>query len=190
MAVDTGLSVPVFDVLKYFIIVIFVETIAREALRNIYAFLRRLDLYKGNASLLFSSRVDRYNLLQLSGKRFVARFGFWFVLVTCFYAVEIIFEFSSHAASRVRTSPERLQEYNTSHPTCGVVDMLRDFVAPRLAEMALASVELTDEEYTVYTPLWIKGKHRVAVSAGCVKIPENSLGRGKRMYKERCRRSH
>lgn len=180
---NTDLSVPVFNVLKYFFIVIFVETISRRALHNIYVFLRRFDLYRGNASPLSSSRVDRYNLL--AGKRSVTRFGFWFFLVVCFYTVEILFEFSSHAVTRVRTTAERLQVYNASFPTCGAVDVLREFVAPRLTEMALTCVDLTDEEYTVYKPLWIKSENRVAVSARCVKIPDNILSRGGRIYKDR-----
>lgn len=185
MAIITGLSVSVFNILKYFFIVIFTETIARGALKTFHVFLRRFDLYKGRGTPLSRSRIDRYNLFQVRGKRSFVRILFWTLLVTCLYAVEILFEFSSGAVEQVTVRPERRYVYNATYGACGSMDVLRSFVARRMAEMASSCVDLTETNYTLYKPLWVRGQSRATQAALCVKVPQNVLQRGERLYKDR-----
>lgn len=185
MAILTGLSVPVFNVLKYFFIVIFIESIARGALNNIRIFLRKFDLYNGRGCLLSKSRIDRYNLLQVRGRRSFVRIFLWTLLVICYYAVEIMFEFSSDAVVQRKAHSERKLVYNPSYSACRPFDVLRSFVARRMSEMALKCVDVTDKEYILYKPLWVKEESGSAQTALCAKIPENVLQKGERIYKDR-----
>lgn len=185
MAITTGLSVPVFNVLKYLFIIVFIETIARGALNNIHVFLRRFDLYKGRGTALSRSRIDRYNLLQVRAKQSFLRIIFWMLLVTCFYAVEIMFEFSSTAVPQVTGRPARKLVYNASYSACVPADVMEGFVASTMAEMAMSCVDLTDTEYTLYRPLWIKDESQAGETALCVKVPQNVLRKGNRIYKDR-----
>lgn len=189
MAISTGLSVPIFNVLKYFFIILFIETIARGALNNIHIFFRKFDLYRGRSTSLAKSRIDRYNLLQVRGKGTVVRIFSWALLVTCFYAVEIMFEFSSDATSQLTAHSERFLVYNASYSSCDPSDLFQSFLAVRLTEMAISCVDVTEIEYVLYRPVWFRdvssGENNAAEAALCVKIPQNVLQRGERIYKDR-----
>lgn len=189
MSITTGLSVPVFNVLKYFFLIVFIETIARGALNNIYIFFRKLDLYKGRSSPLSRSTIDRYNLLQVSKNRSYSRIGFWAILIICFYVVEIMFEFSSDAERQMTVRADRKLVYNATYSSCEPFDVLRSFVAVRIIEMASSCVDVTENKYTLYKPLWIRDEYSGLTNAPetalCVKVPENKLQSGKRIYEDR-----
>lgn len=185
MAIATGLSVPVFNVLKYFFMIVFIETIARSALKNVHLFVRKFDLYKGKGSPLFVSRIDRYNLLHFKGKRSCVRAAFWALLVFCFYVVEIMFEFSSDAVRQENVVPRQRLVYNASYSACEPVDVMEGFVSTSMADMARSCVHLTENGYTLYRPVWVKEESRATQTALCAKTPQNVLQKGQRIYKDR-----
>lgn len=187
MRIETGLPVPIFNVLKYFFFIVFIETVARNALNNVYLFLRKFDLYKGNGTALCSSRIDRYNLLQMTRSRSILRVVFWTLLVTCFYAVEILFEFSLDASSQRSMRSERMLVYNASYSACGSFNWLPTAVAYDMSTMAKSCVDLTEKEYILYRPTWIREESsQQSQRSFCAKVPRNELRRGKLIYEDRC----
>lgn len=51
--------------------------------------------------------------------------------------------------------------------------------------MAKSCVDLTENEYTLHKPLWVKEEIGVGETALCVRTPENVLRKGERIYKDR-----
>lgn len=185
MTITTGLSVSVFNVLKYFFLIIFIETIARRAMNDIHVFLRKFNLYKGLGCRLSNSRIDRYSLLQIGGNGSFMRNVLWLLLVICLYTVEISFEFSSGAVRQLKVSSEQKLVYEASFNACAAHDLFHSSVAFRMSEMATLCVDLTENEYTLYRPVWVQEESREAEIALCVKVPQNVLGKGERAYTDR-----
>lgn len=184
MVIRTGLSVPVFNVLRYLFLIVFIETIARSALNNIRVFLRKFDLYRGKGSAVAWHQIDRYNLFYYGGQRAYVRMIFWTLLVICFYTLEIMFEFSSDAVGRLTGHPVRMLVYNASWSSCQPVGLLQSGGGRRMAAVAQSCVDMTEKGYILYKPVWIKREEGSPLTTLCPKTPENVLRRGERIYKD------
>lgn len=131
------------------------------------------------------SRIDRYNLLRPRGKRSPLRSILFALLVTCVYVVEMAFEFSSEGVPEVPTLAQR-PVYNASYSACDAFRWPSTKVAPYMASMAKSCVDLSDNEYTLYRPVWIKTESQViGQTVHCAKVPKNVLRKGERIYKDR-----
>lgn len=99
--------------------------------------------------------------------------------------MEILFEFSSDANPQMSVQLERMLVYNASYSACGSLNWLPTRVANHMSTMAKSYVELTEEEYILYHPMWIKEESsQQSQRAFCTKVPRNELRRGKRIYKD------
>lgn len=96
-----------------------------------------------------------------------------------------MFEFSSDAVIQRTVHSESKLVYDASYSACRPFDVLRSFVARRMTEMAVTCVDVTEREYILYKLLWIREEFGSTQTALCVKIPENVLQKGERIYTDR-----
>lgn len=182
MSVDTGLSVPIFNVLKYFVISVFLEAIVRTSLDNVEVFFRALDLYHGRPVSLNPSRVDRYNLSAIIRFCSLPRLFFTLFLACCAYAVEILLEFSSTAQVTRFSTPGLLDLYQPTHRACTPLQLNHHGTMELMADLARSCVRLTEDKYIFYNVSWQR-QNRAAPLPLCVPTRDNILQEDDRIFK-------
>lgn len=93
-----------------------------------------------------------------------------------------MFEFSSDADPQMTVRSARKLVYNASYGACEPFDVFHGFVAQRVTDMAKSCVDLTENEYTLYKPLWVKEEIGVGETALCVRTPEKVLRKRERIF--------
>lgn len=181
MAVDTGLSVPLFNVLKYFVISIFLEAIVRTSLDNVDVFLRAFDLYHGRPVLLNRTRVDRYSVSSIILLRSLSRQLITIILACCAYSVELLLEFSSTAQENNIPISGRLDLYQPTHHACTAQQLDSDNTMDLVIEMASSCVAISEQRYTIYNVTWQRQESFAPIPL-CVHTRNNILHEGDRLY--------
>lgn len=182
MLIDTGLSVSFFNVLKYFVISVFLEAIVRTALNNVDVFFRALDLYHGRPVSFHPSRIDRYSLSSISRLRSQRRLFSTFSLALCAYIVEILLEFSSDAKESAYPISRRLELYQPTHGACTTLQLAHNNTIDLITDLAFSCVFLTQQAYTFYNVKWQRLENSPPIPL-CVHTRDNILHKGDRIYK-------
>lgn len=181
MSIDTGISVPLFNVFKYFVISFFLEAIVRASLDNIQNFFGALDLHHGCPVSLHRSRIDRYNMSSIVRVRSLPRHLVTLLLACCAYGIEILLEFSSFAQDGRFAISGRLDLYQPTHRACTPLQLENNNTMHLLFDLARSCVTLTEEEYTFYNVTWqrLEGS---APTPLCIHTRNNILRKGDRIY--------
>lgn len=181
MSVDTGLSVQVFNVLKYFVISVFLEAVIRTSLDNVDIFFRALDLYHGRPVSLNRSRIDRYNLSSIIRFGRLPKLLFTLFLACCAYSVELLLEFSSTAEGSEFPISGQLDMYQPTHQACTPLQLDQNNTMDQVIFMASSCVVLTDQKYIFYNVTWQRHDSSPPIPI-CVHTRDNILHEGKRIY--------
>lgn len=182
MSLDTGLSNPVFNVLKYFTISVFLEAIVRAALDHTETFFRALHLHHGRPVSLNPSRIDRYNLSFILRSRKLPGLLFCVLLAVCAYSIEILLEFSSDAKENQFPISDTLELYQPTHPACTTSQLDFNSTMDLVIDMARTCVVVTDDKYTFYNVSWQR-QGSSAPFPVCIHTRNNVLREGPRIYK-------
>lgn len=182
MLIDTGLSVPAFNVLKYFVISVFLEAIVRTSLNNFEVFFRALVIHRGQAVELRHSRKDRYWLLSTyrSHKNCPTVLVTTILAITA-YAVEILLEFSSSAQEVQQALPGRLDLFQVSHPVCSPAQLQHEQTLQLVDDMASSCVYLHDKTYFFYNVSWQREDSSGPMPV-CIHTRDNVLQTGNIIY--------
>lgn len=183
MSIDTTLSVPIFNVLKYFAMSIFLEAVVRTSLDRVNVFFRALDLHHGRAVALNRSRIDRYNLCSIIRFHHLPRLFFTIFLSCCAYSVEILLEFSSTAEENEFPVSGVLEMYEPTHRACTPLQLEKDNTMTLVYDMASSCVTLTEKGYTFYNVSWQRQNKSDPIPV-CVHTRNNVLHEGGRIYRE------
>lgn len=182
MAVDSGLSVPVFNVLKYFVISVFLEAIVRTSLDNVKVFFRAFELYHGRPVSLSRSRIDRYSLSSIVRLRSLRGFILILFLACVAYSVELLLEFSSDASANQYAVSGRLYLFQPTHRACTPMQLDDNNTIDLVMDLASSCVVLTDDKYTFYNVSWQRQESSFP-SPLCVHTSNNILHEDSRIYK-------
>lgn len=181
MSIDTTLSVPVFNVLKYIVMNIVLEAIVRTSLDAVNIFFRALDIHHGRPVALNPSRIDRYNLSSMKHYRYLSRWLFTTFLACCAYSIEILLEFSSTARESDFPVSDVLDLYHPTHRACTPLQLERNNTMNLVHEMASSCVRLTAKKYTFYNVSW-RRQQRSGPAPVCIHTSNNVLHEGARIY--------
>lgn len=182
MPVDSGLSVPVFNVFKYFVISVVLEAIIRTSLDNVKVFFRALELEHGRPVSLNRPRIDRYSLSSVLRQRGLPGFIFVFFLACVAYSVEILLEFSSNAEAHLYPVSGRLFLYQPTHRACTPMQLDRNNTIDLVMDVASSCVVLTEDKYTFYNVSWQRQENSYPTPV-CVHTSDNILHEDSRIYK-------
>lgn len=183
MVFNTNLPVPIFNVLKYFIISVFLEAAVRFSLDMFESFFRAVALCQGRPVCLSHSRIDRYNLSsRRQFRKNTPAMVTTTALACCAYSVEILLEFSSGAEIAEYSRPGGLNLYAASHQACTVSQLLQGNTMPLIMDLATSCVDIIKSNFVFYNVSWVKQNDTMPAPL-CVHAKDNILQEGPVIYK-------
>ncbi|KAI0563340.1 hypothetical protein FGB62_42g311 [Gracilaria domingensis] len=182
MALNTNLTVPIFNVLKYLLLTLAIDVLVRGGLNSFEHFHRRRLLYYGQSVQFKPVRIDRYNLLHRVRIRYLPSSLILLFITLAAYAVEIGLEFATDSSTiRVPIAGE-VTRVNFTRNVCSVDTILFEQNANRLAHLAEKCVVHDQGTYKLYRPIWTKSPED-SYEPLCEQTPGNLLDEGQEIYK-------
>lgn len=181
---ETGLSLPLFNVIKYFILFFAFDILVRISLDYLKAFIRAKCLNEGRSVPLSSSPIDRYGLSSHAIKKFTLLSLFIAVPTILTYGLEILLEFSSDSVVKEINVPGELFLVPADQGICELNDISTVDIGERMIDFAHQCITLDEDTgtYKIYKANWEVTDSNVFPS--CVKTNENILINGSSPYDE------
>ena len=181
---ETGLPLPLFNIIKYFIVFTVFDIIVRISLDQLKTFVRSWRLNEGHSVLISSIPIDRHGLFSRKTKKFsfLSFVIAFFVMST--YVLEILLEFSSDSVVKQINVPGKLFLAPAEQEICEVKDISTADIAEHMIDFAHECIILDEDTdtYKIYEANWEVTDNTIFPS--CVKTNENLLLNGSLPYNE------
>lgn len=174
MDIDTTVSVPLFNVVKHFLIAILMESVVRQTLSSAQEFFRAKELRQGLPVSLSGPRIDRYNL---QGN--VYKLSFTTILTLIAYTFELSLEFSSSARTVLSPVSATLPVVHSTHGICNLLQLSQEDSIQRISQIASSCITKSGNKYSMFRLTWQK---KPSPSTICIHTSCNVLQTGELPY--------
>lgn len=184
MSINTGLPVPIFNLIKYFCLFVCFDIIVRLSLDKLKSYSRGCRLAHGYSVPISSNAFDRHGLTStvLKSVSFLQVVVILLILGT--YAIEIVLEFSSDSVAILMNVPGEMRVLPAEEKTCGVGATSSSRIVEHMINFASECIVIDEENknYYMYKANWeVIGS---LVVPKCLKTDANILTKGPVPYNE------